>query len=185
MVGGNSGAGLPVQPRLIKRSGGGGCLVWGLVGCGVLMIAAAAGLFIAVRGPLRGVLNGGSEAQNCSNQMETVQTALSQYQNDHDGKLPAKLQALVPKYLADAAELTCGKEAGSAAPRKVEYTPPGPESPPDAPVISLKISRQTILGQQTTTVYLRALKDGSLVYDQVIRMPLSDLAGARRRRSGR
>lgn len=95
-----------------------------------------------------------------------VRDALQRYMKEHRGAYPETLTALVPKYLADATALTIKKSGGQT--EKIHYFRPDTDTLSDEPVASYHISDLTLIQQQR--LYLRLLKDGRIVTEQVVRM---------------
>ncbi|HZP83877.1 MAG TPA: hypothetical protein VFB21_19715 [Chthonomonadaceae bacterium] len=185
MAGGMQGG--PVYSAPVRKSGTSGCMVWGLVGCGALALIFAIGIGIAAyrfsKDPaMRNMISNIQSVRDCAGNLVSLQSALEKYTAAHGGKYPATLSELVPKYLPDKAALTCGG-AGSAAGgqgMEVEYARPGPDTPPETPVISFRGREAALLGQRTMQ-YVRLLKDGRIVMDTVQRqeIPVSRLQGRR------
>lgn len=164
----SGGAGYPA-PTPVRKSGGTGCWVWGLVGCGALLIAlviaAVVGTFAVMRSSKgKGLVNTISSATKCPQQLGMVREALDDYRSDHAGKYPPALHDLIPRYLSDDSALHCGESGEEAV-----YTPPKPDSPPDAVVISIFTGEMSFVPQQRSRMYVRLLRDGSIVTDQVQR----------------
>jgi hypothetical protein len=158
-----------------------GCLGWGLAGCGVLVLITAVavaigGYKLSKNSDFRKMLSNLSATPGCTHNLGEIRTALDSYTADHNGKYPPSLSDLVPKYLPDKSNLTCGgtgqaDNVGSAM--TVEYTPPKPDAPPDTPVVSFHGGGSSLFNKaQVVVVYLRLLKDSSLVQDSVTRTEL-------------
>jgi hypothetical protein len=158
-----------------RRSGTSGCVTWGLVGCGVLVLICAVLFAVGIYrfnkvGGFKMVTNIMS-AQSCGRNLAELRVGLEKYTAAHKGKYPPSLSDLVPKYLPDKSALTCGgTSAGNetSAPLTMEYTPPKPNAPSDTPVVSFRSSETSILTQRQV-LYLRLLKDGRIVSDSVTR----------------
>lgn len=165
--------GAPLPP---KKNSGTGCIIWGLVGCGGLAVVAVilASVFFWKLGQNPNVKKfaGGIGAMvTCSDSLVNVRSGLEKYLRDHNGKYPSTLSALVPKYLPDENALGCS--AGSDSPSlPMVYTPPTPDSPEDAIVISVRTSEMSFVSTQNQVLYVRLLKDGRIVNDQVVRQEL-------------
>lgn len=176
MAGGfQSGPGYGGPPR---RSGSGGCLVWGLVGCGVLVLVTAivvtvVGYRFAKSPEFQKMVSNFQSSQSCSHNLVDIRDGLDKYLAAHKGKYPANLSDLVPKYLPDKSDLTCGGTgaASGETPPPLEYTPPKPDAPGDTPVVSYYSGENAILTQKQL-IYLRLLKDGRIVQDTVTRIEL-------------
>jgi hypothetical protein len=169
----------PVYSAPVRKSGPSGCMVWGLVGCGALALIFAIGIGVAAyrfsKDPaMRNMISNIQSVRDCAGNLVTLQSALEKYKAAHQGKYPAALSALVPKYLPDKADLTCGggtAATGGSQESKAEYTPPGPGAPPDTPVVSFGGKEAVILGQKSFQ-YVRLLKDGRIVMDTVQRQEI-------------
>lgn len=160
------GLGTPgnLPPRPPRRSGS-GCLLWGLGGCGVIALLAIIGLIVMARSPgVQDIARGIGSAGSCHGALTAIATALQEYREANKGKYPPALKALVPKYLPDEAALGCGNVQG-------EYTPPGPNAPDDAAVYTLRTGEGSLIGSQQI-YYMRLLKDGRIVLDQVTRQEI-------------
>src|SRR5438552_1618509 len=130
MQGGTGGYGYPAgaPPPMPVRKSSNSCLIWALGGCGVLVvifvIVSVIGITQFMKNPaMKQAMNSKMAASRCAYTLQKIGGALEGYRKDHSGKYPATLTGLVPKYLADKSELTCGEESGM----EVEYTPPKPE----------------------------------------------------------
>ena len=181
-MGGYSGPNLPpVQqmppmqmppPMREKRSGPNGCLIGGLAGCGILLIVLVvvgmAGINAAKsgKGGIGKMVTNIMAGEEYVPKMRKVSAALDQYKDDHDGKYPASLSALVPKYMPDKASYT-----PDSSETNLDYTPPKPDAKPDTAILSVTNGESQILTTRTT-IYVRLLKDGSIVQDQVQRTNL-------------
>jgi hypothetical protein len=165
----------------VRKSGGSGCLVWGLGGCGALVVLAvlfsAFGLWQVSRNPgWKKMLSNATATQRCGPNLVTIRSALQAYQKAHAGHYPPTLETLTPQYLPDNSTLACTKSDGEAL--KAEYTPPKPNAPADASVVSFCGSDATVMSFQSTSVSqrvcVRLLKDGHIVSDQIQRTVLPD-----------
>ena len=188
MPGGYGGPNVPPMqqmppPLREKRGGANGCLIGAAVGCGVLILlfvvlAVVGGKMLksgaGSMGGLGGMVSKMAAAQAYIPKMREISKALDQYKADHDGKYPASLNALVPKYLSDKALFTPRKEEGLT----LDYAPPKPNAAPDTIVISVTGGESEVLTSRTT-LYYRLLKDGSLVQDQIQRVDISQKYGGK------
>lgn len=172
MPGGPAGYGYPAG--MPARKSNSGCLIWGLVGCGALIILAIiAGIFgvysFSKSSAIQKMMSSAMTAPQCARRLWYVGGALDSYRKDHKGSYPTSLSALVPHYLQDNSYLSC--QGGLTA--AFEYTPPKADSPPDAPVISYSFGElqfmATTQGQVSQTTVVRLLKDGRIVTDQINR----------------
>ncbi|HLV79961.1 MAG TPA: hypothetical protein VKT32_06740 [Chthonomonadaceae bacterium] len=175
MPGGPAGYGYPAGMPARKSSSG--CLIWGLVGCGALVILV---VILGVIGAysfskssgLQKVMSSAMSAPQCAQRLWYVRQALDSYRKDHKGAYPTTLEALTPHYLQDSSYLSCQGGETSA----FTYTPPRSDSPADAPVVSYSFGETefmaTTRGQITETTLVRLLKDGRIVSDQVQRTVL-------------
>lgn len=152
-----------------KRSGSNGCLIGGLAGCGILLLVMVIGGVVAFnaaknnKGGFGKMMSNIMAGQEYIPKMRNVGEALDRYKEDHNGKYPGSLNALVPKYLPN-------KDAfmPQSSETTLDYTPPKPDAKPDAAVLSITNGESQILTTRTT-LYIRLLKDGSIIQDQVQR----------------
>lgn len=166
---------LPPQPMAVtpaqgkpvrKGKGGSAALVW-LLGC--------AGLFalIFIVGIAYVTLNMGSTISNSTRalpgaqqNLEEIRAALDTYTAAHQGQYPPSLDKIV-----DPDTLVYTSKTGETV--HVEYTPPNANSTPDAGVAGFylgdMIKFQQIMDQK---LYIRLLKNGSIVQEQITRTPL-------------
>ena len=177
----------PMQPPPVreKRSGANGCLIGGLAGCGILIVLVVIGSVLAMN-TLKNSKGGGGigkfmssiqTGQEFTPKLTKVGAALTQYKEAHDGKYPASLNALIPKYLPNKSDFTPTSNETT-----IEYTPPKPDAKPDAIVLSVTNGEANIsfgAASSRSTLYYRLLKDGSLVQDQVQRVTISGKGGAK------
>jgi hypothetical protein len=185
MQGGVSGGYTPPVP--MRRSNTSSCLIWGLVGCGALVVIGVVfGVVFVSRASKSGFMKdmmGSMQAMpECSRKLAGVKTALDSYESDHKGKYPGSLNDLIPKYLPDKSDLTCGSTAGSAI--TAEYAPPKSNTAADAPVVSFYTGTTNIsFGRsQSITYYVRLLRNGRIVMDQIQRTDLSQAGSGRKNR---
>lgn len=155
-----------------KKSSENGCLIWGLAGCGLVMLIGVVGLvaMFSRQDGFGGMMKNSISAQSCGIGLESVSSALESYKVDHKGNYPAKLTDLVPNYLSETATQTCGgtvKELGD----KLVYHAPTAKSPGDAVVVEVFMGKSTLM-MTTTLNYVRILKNGQVVTDQVTRSPI-------------
>ena len=162
-------------PAREKRSGSNGCLIGGLAGCGILLVVLVIG-GMALMNNFKNSKAGGGFGKMMSNievgreyapKLVQIGAALDHYKEDHDGKYPATLNALVPKYMPDKTAFT-----PATSETVLEYTPPKPNARPDAIVVSVTNGEIVILTSRST-IYYRLLKDGSIVQDQLQRVDVS------------
>jgi hypothetical protein len=165
----------------VRKSGGSGCLVWGLGGCGALvvliMLLGAFGMWQFSRNPgFQKMISNATATQRCGPNLVTIRSALQAYQKAHQGHYPPTLETLTPRYLSDSSTLVCTASDGEAL--KVDYTPPKPNAPSDASVVSFCGSDATVMSFRNTSVSqricVRLLKDGHIVSDQVQRTVLPE-----------
>ena len=161
----------PPPPAPVKKSGGNGCLIGGLVGCGALLLVLVVGAIMASRfaknsGGFSDLFKGAAAGPKYAQKLSPVSNALMSYRSDNKGKYPPSLSALVPKYLADKSALSLDEG------KKMEYTPPTADSKPESPVISIYTGSASLIQTQSTIFYVRLLKNGSIVQDQVTRTEL-------------
>ena len=170
----------PMQPMpppvREKRSGANGCLIGGLVGCGVLLLLFVVGGIFAMnglknsKGGIGKMMSNIQAGQEYAPKLVLVGAALERYKNDHGGKYPASLNALVPKYMPDKSAFT-----PKSSETTIDYTPPKPDSKPDAVVLSVTNGEAEIsfgASSSRSTLYYRLLKNGNIVQDQVQRVEI-------------
>jgi len=169
MAGGMQG-GYPSAP--MKRQGNGGLLLWSLVGCGViaLLVVVIGGVLLSktLKGSpgAKGMMNVLSSMEPAGQSMQKVEVALEDYRKDHNGKYPAKLDELVPKYVSDKSAFVCG-EGDSAAP--MEYTAPKSSDTEGFVVVRAHIGDLTLVRTQVQRMYVCLLKNGQVVSEQNVR----------------
>ncbi|HZT40610.1 MAG TPA: hypothetical protein VFA07_00405 [Chthonomonadaceae bacterium] len=170
--GGPVGYGYPTGMPARKSSSG--CLIWGLVGCGALVILLVLFMIFAAyrfskNSGFQRMMSNAMSAPQCAQRLVYVREALDSYRKDHKGAYPASLSALVPHYLNDDSYLSCQGGETSA----FVYTPPKSDSPADTPVASYSFGESqfmaTTRGQVSQTTIVRLLKDGRVVSDQINR----------------
>jgi hypothetical protein len=175
MAGRMQGAYPPPPPA--QRSGNNGLLLWSLVGCGVIAL-----LVVVIAGfTLKGVIKGSGAkgmfsvmgaVNPAAESVQKVETGIEAYQKDHSGQYPPKLDALVPKYVADKSAFVCGE---SDSPMPMEYAPPKPDAAEGVVVIRVHIGDIPIsIGRssQVQKMYVLLLKNGQVVSEQNVRTVL-------------
>lgn len=167
----------PTPPPLpVRRSANNGCLLWGLAGCGGLLILGVAFLAyvwwsVSKNEGAQKLFRGVVTAPACGQSLGQVRVALEDYRRTHKGQYPSNLTELVPKYMHPQVMDACGGSVDQLASR-THYTPPKANAPADAPVVSIHMSDSSLVPTQTQTLYVRLLKDGRVVLDQVARTEL-------------
>jgi hypothetical protein len=175
MAGGFPGGAPPPIPA--PRSNSNGCLIWGLGGCGLLalLVVGMAALFIwqASKNPgAKNLISSITNAPSCGQNLPLLREALENYKKDHKGQYPEKLADLVPKYANDALTASCGGNLTQIG-DKLQFTPPKSNAPADAVVLSASMGDSSFVPTQVQTLYVRLLKDGRVVMDQVSRTELT------------
>ncbi|MCW3055162.1 MAG: hypothetical protein JWN14_4332 [Chthonomonadales bacterium] len=184
MAGGMQG-GYPPAPT--RKQGNSGLLLWSLVGCGViaLLVVIIGGVMLSktLKGSAgaKGMMNVLSSMEPAGQSMQKVEVALEDYQKDHNGKYPATLDALIPKYVSDKSAFVCG-EGENAVP--MEYTVPKSSDTDGFVVVRAHIGDLTLVRTQVQKMYVCLLKNGQVVSEQNVRtiMPKysKDASGAQR-----
>ena len=170
MAGGMQG-GYPT-PTPMRRPGNGGLLLWSLVGCGViaLLVVVIGGVLMskALKGApgAKGMLNVFSAMDPAAKSVQKVESALEDYQKDHNGKYPATLDALIPKYVSDKSAFVCGE---GDSPIPMEYTPPKSSDTETSVVVRVHLGDITIVRTQVQRMYVCLLKNGQIVSEQNVR----------------
>lgn len=176
MVGGlPGGAGAP-PPVPVTRSNNNGCLLWGLAGCGALILLGIGaivlmGWYVSRNPEVKNLTRNITTAPGCSQSLGQISQALHAYRRDHKGKYPAKLEDLVPKYMDAQVTDGCGG-ALSEMGERLQYTPAASTAQGDAPIVSVHLGNTSVLPTQQQTLYVRLLQDGRVVMDQVTRAEL-------------
>lgn len=175
------GAGMPgetsLPPSPTPRTAGSGCLMWMLAGCGGLLILLVAFLGFTYWSLTRNqeaqqLLQGVFSAPACGQSLLQVRMALEDYRRDHKGRYPEQLSDLIPRYLHPQRLDACGGTLEQLAPR-TRYTPPDANTPPDAPVVSIRLTESAPVPAQVQTLYVRLLHDGRVILEQVARTELA------------
>jgi hypothetical protein len=172
MAGGFPGGSPPPIP--ITRSNNNGCLLWGMAGCGVLIVLVIVGVAVLVsRNPgIKNLTQTITNAPACGQNLPLVREALENYRKDHKGQYPANLADLVPKYANDALTDACGGSLTQIG-DKLQFTPPKSTTLKDAVVLSVNMGASSLVPTQVQTLYVRLLNDGRVVMDQVSRTELT------------
>src|SRR5579883_80600 len=130
-----------------RRSSSSNCLIAALIGCGSLVIvgilAVVFGGYALSKSPaVQQAIKSAGAISTCGPKLAQIGSALQSYRNDHEGKYPAKLSALTPKYLPDESAFNCSAPDGAAG--ATTYTPPGKNAPEDAPVVTIEMPERTL-----------------------------------------
>ncbi len=146
-----------------KKSGGGGCLKVAGIGCGILILIAiiggVVGWSLLMKNPTsRRIYQQFQSMGVCAANMGLVGKALNQYSADHNGRYPARLSDLYPKYITDRSKLVC-PSAGSAP---FEYRQPAPSDPDNRIAVTC---RQHVVVPGQPPILVTARKDGKVETD--------------------
>ena len=165
MAGGMQG-GYP-SPVPMRRQGNNSVLLWSLVGCGVIavLLVVIGGFMVkkALKGPgAKGMFNVISSLPTVADRVERVGASLGAYRQDHGGKYPVTLEALVPKYVADKSAFVCGSNDD---PKKMEYTAPKPDAADTTVVVRVHLG-DIVTYDQRQRMYVCLLKDGDVESEQ-------------------
>ena len=169
MAGGMQGG---YSPAPTRRQGNSGLLLWSLIGCGViaLLVVVIGGVLLSktLKGSAgaKGMMSVFSAMDPAAKSVQKVGSALEDYQRDHNGKYPATLDALVPKYVSDKSAFICG-EGDSPAP--MEYTAPKPGDTDTSVVVRVHLGDVTLVRTQVQRMYVCLLKNGQIVSEQNVR----------------
>lgn len=148
-------------------------LLWLLGGCGVILIALfiLAAIGAAKLGKLVApVVSSATAGPACAQKLMAVRTAINGYAGDHGGAYPAKLTNLVPKYLPDTTDFSFRLASGQTV--TLVYYPPRKDTPPTSVVAEFETGRNSMqIANQRMDFwhYIRLLKDGLIVQDQLQR----------------
>lgn len=170
MAGGMQGGYPPPAP--MRRPGNNGLLLWSLVGCGViaLLVVVIGGVLLSktIKGSAgaKGMFSVFSEMDPAAKSVQKVEVALEDYQKDHNGKYPATLDALVPKYVSDKSAFICG--AGDS-PTPMEYAVPKSGDDDGFVVVRVHIGDVKMIRTQVQKMYVCLLKNGQVVTEQNVR----------------
>jgi hypothetical protein len=175
MAGGFPGGSPPPVP--VTRSNNNSCLLWGLAGCGVLILlfiglAAFGGMWLRQNKGTKNLISSITNAPACGQNLPLLREALENYRKDHKGTYPEKLADLVPKYANDALTDSCGGSLTRIG-DQIQFTPPKSTAPKDMVVLSVNMGDSSFVPTQVQTLYVRLLNDGRVVMDQVSRTELS------------
>ena len=164
--------GAPAQTT--RRRIAGPCLIWGLAGCGGLLLLLIIFIVVISRtfgGQFKKLVNGITAVPSYKERLIGIHSALQAYQHDHKGRYPIRLKDLVPKYLPDDSDFSYHiPSSGETIP--IEYTPPGKDAPEDAVVAGFFTGSLDFSSLQTQKLYVRLLKNGRIVQDQIVRQDL-------------
>ncbi|GMV37878.1 MAG: hypothetical protein AMXMBFR61_23860 [Fimbriimonadales bacterium] len=145
------------------------------IGCGAILLACI--VFAIFMKPL--VEQGMQLAYNmttCTENLQSVSTALQRYRGDHGGQYPRTLEELVPSYLADKSVLKC--PADSAVRRDVSYTYTPPAAGTQANSVVVRCDLHNIAGEK---IHIVLQADGKVIATDDKGVPLKE----RRRPRGR
>ncbi len=145
------------------------------VGCGAILLACI--VFAILMKPLaeQGMQMAYSMTA-CTENLQSVGTALQRYRGDHGGRYPQTLEELVPTYLTDKSVLKCPTDSAVRREVSYAYTPPPGGAPANAIVVRCDL--HNIAGQEMHIV-LQA--DGKVIATDDKGVPLEE----RRRSRGR
>ncbi|MCW3096439.1 MAG: hypothetical protein JWL77_2057 [Chthonomonadaceae bacterium] len=164
-------------PAPTRRQGNNGLLLWSLIGCGViaLLVVVIVGVMATsyMKKPgskgLFGVAGVVSTMTSAAENVEKVGAGLEDYRKDHNGKYPANLDALVPKYVPDKSIFVCGS---SDDPKPMEYTAPKPDAADSVVVVRVHVG-DIVMPNQRQQMYVCLLKSGEVDSEQQARTVLS------------
>ena len=161
---------IPPQGVPVRRGGGGSTIVvWLLSGCGlVAVLGVLIGIFFIKSIGASDLVKNQGGIQVARRNLVAIRTSLNQYVQEHKGNYPRTLEESVdPAYLSYASSST-GKTIN------VSYDFPAPDATDDTAIAGFYVGEMTMnLGtriQQWT--YVRLLKDGTIVQEQISRSPL-------------
>ena len=161
---------MPITPTpgkpVRKKRGGSAALVFLLGGCGVLALVFIVAVSYFAMNLGSTISNSTSGLPNAQHNLEQIRGALDDYTKAHEGRYPPSLDEIVE---ADALVYTSKK--GEKV--HVEYTRPTENSASDAGVAGFFLSDMMKYGQLVEQkLYVRLLKNGSVVQEQITRSPL-------------
>jgi hypothetical protein len=156
----------------------GGCLPWAIGGCVALAVLAVVGVIIAANyfkndPRVRKMVKEATASPAYGQRLITIKDALEKYRQAHGEKYPTALNDLVPEYLPDRSALEETIGTGAEA-RKLIYTPPKPDAPDSAPVVSFEGQETEFFAGASQVQNVRLLKNGRVVIDQVTRRELTE-----------
>jgi hypothetical protein len=131
----------------------------------------------------KNLLQSAFSAPQCGQSLGQVRVALEDYRRANKGQYPEDLSALVPNYMHPDILDACGGDVKQLG-NRLQYFPPKATTPPDAPVVSIHFGDSSIVPTQVQTLYVRLLKDGRVVLDQVARTEILPSESATRRTDG-
>lgn len=151
-----------VPPEIPTRRSGWSCWTIGLVSClgaVALVIAGLAALFLYVsrRPEFKQVMSSGATMAQCQQNMQEIYQAIERYRQRNGGRYPEQLNALVPRYLAEAGKLKCPADL-SDKPVSYRYFKPAKDSPETAPL--LQCDHHRMFNEPFSLILL---KDGQFV----------------------
>ena len=161
---------LPPQGVPVRRGGGGSTvIVWLLSGCGLIaVLCIVLGVFFVKSIGASDLVKNQGGIQLARKNLVEIRTSLNQYVKEHKGNYPRSLEESVdPAYLSYASSST-GKTI------KVSYDAPAPDADDDTAIAGFYVGEMTM--NMGTTIqqwtYVRLLKDGTIVQEQITRSPL-------------
>ncbi len=159
----------PAQGKPIRKGkGGSAALVW-LLGCaGLFAVVFIVGIAYFTMNVGNTISSSTRSLPTAQQNLEEIRAALDTYTAAHQGQYPPTLDKIVD---ADALVYTTPKGVKV----HVEYTPPNENSAPDAGVAGFYLADimkfQQLMEQKS---YIRLLKNGVIVQEQITRSPLPD-----------
>lgn len=155
----------PAKP-IRKGRGGSALMVWLLGGCGVIAIIFIVSVAYFTMNVGKTISDFTAGLPSAEQNLLEIRDALDTYTQEHDGRYPPTLDKIVdPKLLA----YTSAK--GTKV--YVEYTPPDVHSASDAGVAGFYLGdMMKMRGVVDQRLYIRLLKNGTLVQEQITRSPI-------------
>ncbi len=153
-----------------QKSGTSSCLKIGGIGCGVIIVILIGltvwGVVFVKKNPIfQRAMQQGQLIAGCSQNLDQIGKALNKYAADNNGKYPAMLADLYPKYAANQGMLQCPSSGQTAAVCAYEYTRPAPTAPGDTVVVVCR-HHAMVPGQPPTPIKLT--KDGRVITEQQV-----------------
>lgn len=155
----------PAKP-IRKGRGGSALMVWLLGGCGVIAIIFIVSVAYFTMNVGKTISDSTAGLPSAEQNLLEIRDVLDTYTQEHDGHYPPTLDKIV-----DSKLLVYTSSKGAKV--YVEYTPPDYHSASDAGVAGFYLGdMMKMRGVVDQRLYIRLLKNGTLVQEQITRSPI-------------